>query len=51
MYIYTSSSKLDNANLKNPLVIDDNWSVEKKLKLGEDNLVIATRKIECLQES
>ena len=32
MYIYTSSDKLDNANLKNPLVIDDNWSIEKESK-------------------
>ena len=50
MYIYTSSDRLDNANLKNPLVVDNNWSIEKEMKLGDDNLIIAIRKIECLQE-
>ncbi len=50
MHIYTSMSKLDNATLRNPLVIDDDWNIEEKLKLGDDNLVIATRKTECLQE-
>ena len=51
MHIYTSISKLDNATLRNPLVIDKGWNITEELKLGDDNLVIATRKTECLQES
>ena len=51
MYIYTSNNKLERANLKNPLSIDDEyWDVQEKLKLGNDNLLIARRKVECLQE-
>jgi len=50
VYIYTSNNKLDNANLKNPLIIDGSWDIQKEVKLGDDSLVIATRKVECLQE-
>ena len=39
-------------SLKNPLIIDaECWNIEEKIKLGDDKLVIATRKVECLQES
>ena len=50
MYVYTSNNKLNNANLKNPLVVNDDWNIEEELKLGDDHLVIAIRKAECLQE-
>ena len=51
IHLYTSSNKLYNATLKNPLAINDNWNIRKKVKLGDDSLVIATRKEKCLQES
>ena len=50
IYIYTSSNKLKNANLKNPLAINENWNIKKEVTLGSDKLIIATRKEECLQE-
>ena len=50
IYLYTSSQKLDNANLKNPLAINDVWDIQEELDLGDDSLIIATRKVECLQE-
>ena len=49
-HIYTSINKLNNANLKNPLIINNDWNIEKEIKLGDDSLIIATRKEECLQE-
>jgi len=49
MYIYTSNKKLANAALENPLQIDDKWDIKEQKSLGEDNLLIAKRKIECLQ--
>ena len=51
MYIYTSNNKLKNANLKNPLIINDRWNIKEQLNLGDDNLIIATKKERCLQES
>ena len=52
VYIYTSNNKLKDASLKNPLIVDEEcWNIEEKIKLGDDKLVIATRKVECLQES
>ena len=50
VYIYTSNNKLNNANLKNPLIINDSWNIKEKLNLGDDKLVIATKKEACLQE-
>ena len=48
--IYTSKDKLVDATLKNPLIINDDWDVREKINIGDDNLVIAIRKQECLQE-
>ncbi len=50
VYIYTSNNKLNNANLKNPLIINDSWNIKEKLNLGDDKLIIATKKEACLQE-
>ena len=50
MYIYTSKDKLVDATLKNPLIINDDWDVCEKINIGDDSLVIAIRKQECLQE-
>jgi len=50
IYIYTSSNKLNDATLKNPLAINDDWNIRKELNLGDDSLVIAIRKEKCLQE-
>jgi len=51
LIIFTSSKNLDNANLKNPIKIDENWEVVSNVNLGQDNMINALRKIECLQES
>ena len=51
VYVYTSNNKLKNATLKNPLIINDTWNIKETLNLGDDNLIIATKKELCLQES
>ena len=51
IYLYTSSNPLENANLVNPLKISELWDIKDTVALGSDSLVIAERKVECLQES
>ena len=51
VYIYTSNKKLVNATLENPLKIDDRWDVKDQKSLGADSLLVAKRKVECLQVS
>jgi diaminohydroxyphosphoribosylaminopyrimidine deaminase/5-amino-6-(5-phosphoribosylamino)uracil reductase len=48
--IYTSSKIIEGARLKNPLDIDDSWDITEKCILSDDSLIIAKRKVECLQE-
>ena len=51
IFIYTNSQNLENAHLKNPIEISDEWSILEKENLGKDTLVIAQKKgEECLQE-
>ena len=50
IYIYTSPEKLDGANLKNPILLSDEWSNIEEVSLGEDTLIIAKKGTECLQE-
>ena len=51
IYLYTSPQKLKNAQLKNPLIIDERWEIQNKKQCGKDSLVTAIRKEKCLQES
>ena len=48
--IYTAPDKLENAQLKNPIQLSDEWLVLEEEKLGEDTLIIAEKGVECLQE-
>ena len=49
IYIYTSSEKLKDADLINPLKLSETWSVIKEKSLGRDTLTIAERGEKCLQ--
>ena len=50
IYIYTAPKKLDDAQLKNPIQLSEEWSVVYEEPLGEDTLIIAEKGMECLQE-
>ena len=50
IFIYTAPNKLDDAQLKNPIQLSEEWSVIKDETLGEDTLIIAEKGVECLQE-
>ena len=51
IYLYTASHDLEDASLENPLKIPEDWEVKETKRLGDDTLIIAERKVECLQES
>ena len=51
IYLYTAPHNLEDANLENPLKISEDWNIKETLRLGDDTLIIAERKVECLQES
>ena len=50
VYIYTAPDELAAAELKNPIKITEDWEVLEDHSLGRDHLIMAERKIECLQE-
>ena len=50
IYLYTSPNKLKEASLRNPIIISDEWAIIESNSLGEDSVLIAKRKVECLQE-
>ncbi|MBC8257001.1 MAG: bifunctional diaminohydroxyphosphoribosylaminopyrimidine deaminase/5-amino-6-(5-phosphoribosylamino)uracil reductase RibD [Candidatus Marinimicrobia bacterium] len=50
IFIYTAPEKLDNAGLKNPIQLSEEWLVIEQENLGEDTLIIAEKGVECLQE-
>ena len=50
IFIYTAPEKLNNAQLKNPIQLSEEWSVLEQENLGEDTLIIAEKGVECLQE-
>ena len=50
IYIYTASHNLDNASLKNPIQLSDEWTVMDEVSLGKDQLIMAEKGVECLQE-
>ena len=49
IYIYTSSGKLEGADLINPLKLSKTWSVINQKSLGRDTLIIAEKGEKCLQ--
>ena len=51
IYLYSSNKNLKNADLKNPLKMSDEWTINFSKNIGKDNLINAERKLECLQES
>ncbi|MDP6852858.1 MAG: bifunctional diaminohydroxyphosphoribosylaminopyrimidine deaminase/5-amino-6-(5-phosphoribosylamino)uracil reductase RibD [Candidatus Marinimicrobia bacterium] len=50
MVIYTAANELEKAELKNPLIIPENWVITIEDFLGEDRVIIAEKGVECLQE-
>ena len=50
LYIYTSNENLNDAELDNPLIIDENWDIQDEISLDDDILKIAKKKNLCLQE-
>ena len=50
VYIYTAAHNLDNTSLKNPIQLSDEWIVLDEVSLGKDQLIIAEKGVECLQE-
>jgi len=49
VYIYTSSKKLQNAELENPLLLTDDWDIISEESLENDSLVVAKKGEKCLQ--
>ena len=50
IFIYTAPDNLENAHLKNPIQLSEEWSILEQENLGEDTLIIAEKGVECLQE-
>ncbi len=50
IYIYTAAHNLENAGMKNPIQLSDEWTIKDEKLLGEDQLIIAEKGVECLQE-
>ena len=50
LYIYTSNENLNDAELDNPLTIDESWDIQDQISLDDDILKIAKKKNLCLQE-
>ena len=51
MYIFTSNKIIEGAELSNPLLLNENWNINKSIDLDDDSLIIALKKDLCLQES
>tara|TARA_Y100001970_G_C14206777_1_gene844549 strand:+ start:1270 stop:2358 length:1089 start_codon:yes stop_codon:yes gene_type:complete len=49
IYVYTSSEELHQANLKNPIVISNDWQILKEESLGDDTVLVAKKGEQCLQ--
>lgn len=50
IFIYTAPDILNDAHLKNPIQLSDEWMISEEEKLGDDTLIIAEKGVECLQE-
>ena len=48
--MYTVPHELKDAKLKNPIEISEDWSVREELFLGNDQIIIAEKGVECLPE-
>ena len=49
IYVYTAANNLENARLRNPIQLTDEWIVMDEVSLGEDQLIMAEKGVECLQ--
>ena len=50
LYLYTAQIDLPESELKNPLILADNWILKNTSVLGDDELQVFERKELCLQE-
>ena len=50
IYIYTSDHDIENATLKNPIILTDDWKILDEIPLGKDQLIMAEKGVECLLE-
>ena len=50
VYLYTSDMDIPKSNLKNPLNIDNDWSLKSNKMLGNNELRVFEKKELCLQE-
>ena len=50
IYIYTAAHNLASAGMKNPIQLSDEWTVMDEKSLGHDQLIMAEKGVECLQE-
>ena len=41
---------MNDAHLKNPIQLSDEWTISEEEKLGDDILIVAEKGVECLQE-
>jgi len=48
--LYTSNNLIDDMDINNPISIDENWDIVTQKKFNNDTLMIARKKILCLQE-
>ena len=49
IHLFTSDKTFDEADIKNPIVIDDKWDILDNQRLEKDKLIIARKKELCLQ--
>ena len=49
--LFTSNKIIEGAELSNPLLLNENWNINKSIDLDDDSLIIALKKDLCLQES
>ena len=50
IHVYTAPYGLDDAKLKNPIKISEDWMIKEELLMGKDKLIIAEKGVECLPE-
>tara|TARA_Y100000590_G_scaffold217379_1_gene246141 strand:- start:3553 stop:4644 length:1092 start_codon:yes stop_codon:yes gene_type:complete len=50
IYLYTSNCNIDDAALKNPIILTEEWKILDESILGKDQLIIAEKGAKCLLE-
>ena len=50
IFMYTTPRELEHARLKNPIQLTDQWTVLDEELLGDDQLIVAEKGVECIQE-